>query len=411
MKKEKTKEELIIDAILENNQMITAKDVSNVLDTMYGKIVQRLLEAEMDNHLGYNKSSRDKKEDNNRRNGYSSKGKKIKTDKGVITVDMPRDRDGNFDPIILQKRQRVLTGYDDVVIGMYAKGLTQEDIKEMIKKIYKIDLSKEFISTLISSVNDEVKKWQQRKLQKVYPFVYIDCLYVPIREDLISEKTAIYVILGIGLDGKKEVLGVWIDGTESPTYWITILDDIKKRGVEDIFVISLDGLKGLPEAINVVYPHTNTQRCVVHIVRNIYKVCNKKEVKEIINDFKKIYTSPSLEAAKLEYQNFIEKYKNNNVVIRKVNDNINHIFDLYDYPQEIRKVIYTTNPIESLNSALRKVTNGKGSFPTKEAVLKVMYLRIRDLEKKWEKGTLGWKKILNQLIEIYGERITKHLNI
>lgn len=410
MKKEKTKEDLIIDEILENNKMVTAKDVSDVLDSMYGRIVQRLLDAEMNNHLGYSKSSREEKDDN-RRNGYSSKAKKVKTDKGVITVDMPRDRDGSFNPIILQKRQRVLTGYDDIVIGMYAKGLTQEDIKDMIKQIYKIDLSKEFISNLISSVNDEVKAWQNRQLQKIYPFVYIDCLYVPIREDLVSEKTAIYVMLGIGLDGKKEVLGIWIDGTESSTFWTTILEEIKERGVEDIFVISLDGLKGLPEAINTVYPHTNTQRCIVHIVRNIYKICNKKDAKEIIKDFKKIYTSNSLEQSKLEYQNFIEKYKDSKLVIKKVNDNIDHIFGLYDYPQEIRRVIYTTNPIESLNSALRKVTNGKGSFPTKESVLKVLYLRVRDLEKKWRKGTLGWKIILNQLIEIYGNRITKYLDM
>lgn len=410
MKKEKTKEDLIIDQILENNEMVTAKDVSDVLDTMYGRIVQRLLDAEMDNHLGYSKSSREEKDDN-RRNGYSSKGKKVKTDKGVITIDMPRDRDGSFNPIILQKRQRVLAGYDDIVIGMYAKGLTQEDIKEMIKKIYKIDISKELISNLISSVNDEVKAWQNRTLQNIYPFVYIDCLYVPIREDLVSEKTAVYVMLGIGLDGKKEVLGVWIDGTESATYWTTILEEIKDRGVKDIFVISLDGLTGLPEAINTVYPQTNTQRCVVHIVRNIYKVCNKKEAKEVINDFKKIYRSDSLEQAQLEYQNFTEKYKDKKAIIKKIKDNIEHIFGLYDYPQEIRKVIYTTNPIESLNSAIRKVTNGKGSFPTKESVFKVLYLRIRDLEKKWSKGTLGWKVILNQLIEIYGERITKYLEV
>ena len=410
MKKEKTKEDIILDQIIENNTMVTAKDVSNVLDSMYGKLVQRLLDAEMDNHLGYDKNSREEKDDN-RRNGHSSKGKKIKTDKGVITIDMPRDRDGSFDPIILKKRQRVLAGYDDIVISMYAKGLTQEDIKEMIKKIYKVDLSKEFISHLISSVNDEVSAWQKRPLQRVYPFVYIDCLYVPIREDLVSEQTAIYVMLGIGIDGKKEVLGIWIDGTEAASYWTTILEEIKSRGVEDILFISLDGLKGLPEAINTVFPKTITQRCIVHIVRNIYKVCNKKEAKTIINDFKKVYTSSSLEQAKLEYENFVEKYKDNKTVLKKVSDNIEHIFGLFDYPQEIRKVIYTTNPIESLNSALRKVTNGKGSFPTKEAVLKVLYLRVRDLENKWQKGTIGWKTILSQLTILYGERITKYLEI
>ena len=411
MKKEKTKKDLIIDQIIESNTMVTAKDVSNVLDDLYSNIVQRLLDAEMEEHLGYSKSSREDKKSTNRRNGTSCKGKKVRTDKGVIHVDMPRDRDGSFNPIIIGKKQKVLKGYDDIVIGMYAKGLTQEDIKEMIKKIYRIELSKSFISTLISSVSEEVKKWQTRPLQSFYPFVYVDCLYVPIREDLISKKTAIYVMLGIDLEGKKEVLGVWMDESESSTFWKSVFEDIKERGVEDLLFVSLDGQKGLPEAIETVFPKATTQRCVVHIVRNLYAVCAKKEVKEVIQDFKKIYKSASLEQAKLEYFNFLEKYKDKDKIIKKVNENIESIFNLFDYPIEIRKVIYTTNPIDSLNSALRKVTNGKGSFPTKEAVIKVLYLRIKELEEKWKKGISNWSVILNQLVLLYGERVTKHLDL
>lgn len=409
MKCKKTKDDIILDQILENNVIVTAKDVSNVLDNLYGKLVNRLLNSEMDAHLGYDKSSHKTKTDSNRRNGYSSKNKRIKTDHGEITVDMPRDRLGSFEPIILNKRQRVLTGYDEIIIGMYAKGLTQEDIKEMIKKIYKIELSKSFISELIKGVNEEVVSWQNRKLQAVYPFIYIDCLYVPIKDDLVSEKTAVYVMLGVGLNGYKDVLGIWIDKTESSTFWTNIFEEIKERGVNDILVISMDGLSGLSEAIEQVYPKTKTQRCIVHLVRNLYKVCAKKEAKEVISDFKKIYTSSNEEQAKMEYENFINKYKNKPIITTKVTDYMKYIIPLFEYPKEIRKVIYTTNPIESLNSALRKVTKGKGSFPNKEAVIKVLYLRVRDLEKKWNKPIPNWSIILNQLSIIYDDRILNYI--
>lgn len=409
MKREKTLNDEIVDKILENNTMVTAKDVSNVLDNLYGNIVQRLLETEMDNHLGYKKSSHEEKDDKNRRNGYSSKGKKVRTDHGQISVDMPRDRDGSFEPMIIAKKQKVLKGYDDIIIGMYAKGLTQDDIKEMIKKIYKIDLSKQLISELISSVNEEVKTWQNRKLQKFYPIIYMDCLYVPIREDLISKETAIYVMLGVGIDGKKEVIGIWIDETESASYWTNILEEIKQRGVEDVLFFCLDGLTGLSEAIKSVFPLCNTQRCIVHLCRNLYKICSKKIRKEVMKDFKKIYNSVSLEQAELEQKNFIEKYKDYDKIVDRVTEYMNYIQPLFEYPAEIRKLIYTTNPIESLNSALRKVTRGKGSFPTREAVMKVLYLRVQDLEMKWEKARPGWSQILNQLSVLFGDRIIKYI--
>jgi putative transposase len=325
---------------------------------------------------------------------------------------MPRDRDGSFDPIILSKRQRVLKGYDDIIIGMYAKGLTQEDIRQLLIKIYKIDISKTLISHLISSVNEEVIKWQNRRLKSIYPFIYIDCLFIPIKNDLVSKKTAVYVMLGIGLDGKKEVLGIWLNETESATFWTEILEEIKERGVEDIIFISMDGLTGLDTAIETVYPNTLTQRCVVHLCRNLYKICPKKVAKNIMSDYKKIYQSNTKEAALIELENFNDKYSEKYPkIVKKVNDSMEYILLLFEYPKEIRKVIYTTNPIESLNSALRKVTNGKGSFPSKEAVIKVLYLRVRDLEEKWSKGVRNWKTILNQLIILHEKRITKHLDL
>ena len=291
---------------------------------------------------------------------------------------------------------------------MYAKGMSLKDISEMIKQIYKVDLSVETISHLTSKVSEEVNKWQQRKLEKFYPFIYVDCLYAPIKKDLISEKTAIYVMLGINKDGKKDVLGIWINETESATFWTGVFEEIKERGVEEILFISIDGLTGLSEAIEKIYPKAKTQRCIVHIVRNIYSILEKKKAKEIIADFKKIYTSSNIENAKLEYENFIEKYKENTKLIKKVNSLIENVLSIFEYPAEIRKIIYTTNPIESLKSSLRKVTRGKGSFISKEALLKVLYLRIQDLQKSWSIKTKDWNKVKNQIIELFGERILKY---
>lgn len=290
---------------------------------------------------------------------------------------------------------------------MYAKGMSLKDISEMIKQIYKVDLSIETISNLTSAVSEEVEKWQNRPLKDFYPFIYVDCLYAPVKKDLISEKTAIYVMLGINKYGKKEVLGIWINQTESATFWTSVFEEIKDRGVKEILFVSMDGLTGLFEAIEKVFPQATTQRCIVHIVRNIYSILDKKKAKEIINDFKKIYTASNIYNAKLEYENFIEKYNSNTKLIKKVSSLIEHVFSIFEYPEEIRKIIYTTNPIESLNSCLRKVTRGKGSFISVEALLKVLYLRIKDLEKTWSKGTRNWGNVQNQIIELYGDRILK----
>lgn len=409
MKKEPSKNKAIIELMMKENDLKSCQDISNMFNNMFGEIVQTLLDAEMDDFIGYDKNSHDKKENGNRRNGVTSKSKKIKTDKGIINVTPPRDRDGEFEPMIIKKRQKVLEGMDEIVTAMYAKGLSLSDIKEMIKKLYCIELSKETLSNLTSAVTEKLEIWQSRKLKKCYSFVYVDCLYCPIKKDLISEKTAIYVMLGIDLNGKKEVLGIWIDSTESATFWNGIFEEVKSRGVEEILFVSMDGLKGLPEAIEKIFPKTITQRCIVHLVRNIYSILGKKECKEVIADFKKIYTAPNKIKAELEYEGFLEKYKDNAKLIKKVKEYIEHIYQLFEYPKEIQKIIYTTNPIESLNSALRKVTKGKGSFINKDALLKVLYLRIEELEKKWSKGTAGWEIVRKQLGILFEDRLKNYL--
>ena len=413
-KKEITEEEKIDNQILDllmKKGIKTAPEISKELNQMYGKVVQRLLDEEFNEFMEYEKGSHVNKKDNNRRNGSTSKGKKVKTDNGEITIVPPRDREGKFEPQIVKKRQRVLEGFDNLVISMYAKGNSLKDIKETIREIYSIELSEETISNMTKSVNEEIVKWQNRKLQKCYPFVYVDCLYCSVKEDLRSIKKAIYVTLGIDTQGKKEVLGIWIDITESASKWCEIFEELKSRGVEDIFFVSMDGLTGLSEAIESVYPQAITQRCIVHIVRNIYSILPKKEAKEIISDFKKIYTSSNLENAKLEYENFIEKYKENKKLIKKVKENIEWIYQLFDYPIGIRKVIYTTNAIESLNSGLRKVTKGKGSFINENALMKVLFLRIQDLQKNWSKGIKNWGKIQNELSILFEDRFLKYIEI
>ena len=413
-KKEITEEEKIDNQILDllmKKGIKTAPEISKALNQMYGKVVQRLLDEEFNEFMEYEKGSHVNKKDTNRRNGSTSKGKKVKTDNGEITIIPPRDREGKFEPQIVKKRQRVLEGFDNLVISMYAKGNSLKDIKETIREIYSIELSEETISNMTKSVNEEIVKWQNRKLQKCYPFVYVDCLYCSVKEDLRSIKKAIYVTLGIDTQGKKEVLGIWIDTTESASKWCEIFEELKSRGVEDIFFVSMDGLTGLSEAIESVYPQAITQRCIVHIVRNIYSILPKKETKEIISDFKKIYTSSNLENAKLEYENFIEKYKENKKLIKKVKENIEWIYQLFDYPIGIRKVVYTTNAIESLNSGLRKVTKGKGSFINENALMKVLFLRIQDLQKNWSKGIRNWGKVQNELSILFEDRFLKYIGI
>ena len=413
----KKKEEDVYDKIaklmMESKELVTSKDVSNALNIIQGKILQSMLEGELSYHLEYEKNSKEEKNTENRRNGYSSKNKRIRTNNGEITISMPRDRDGSFEPTIIGKRQRVLNDIDDSIICMYAKGMSLSDITDIVKETYKIEVSTSFISTIVKQVTTDLEKWNNRSLKSFYPFLYVDCLYTYVKEELISVKRPVYVIIGIDITGHKEVIGTWLGDSngEGAYFWRQIFEELKSRGVKDILYVSMDGLKGLEEAINEVYPRTQTQRCVVHLTRNLYGICPKKGAKEIIGDFKKIYTSSSLEQGLLELENLKNKHQDKKKIVLKVEEYMEYIKPLFELPQEIRKIIYTTNPIESVNSALRKVTRGKGSFPNKEALMKVLFLRIQDLEKKWSKGTKGWSTVLSQLIELHKERITKYLEI
>lgn len=386
-------------------------DVENYLDSLLQPLMQRLLDTELENHLEYSKYKhlKDKKV-NNIRNGYC-KEKYVKTRYGNIKIRTPRDRNATFKPIIIEKGQTRLTGFEDKCIAMYAKGISLRDIEQTLKEIYGVKINKDEISKLISAVSEETEKWRKRNLKPLYVFTYADCLYIPIKDDITSSKKAIYVIIGVDSEGYKDILGLWIDNTESGSFWSNVFEDLKERGVEDILYMSSDGIAGFKGSLERVFPKTQSQRCVVHLVRNIYSLCPKKEAKNIIADYKKIYTSVSLDEANIELEEFKKKYDKHTKIVKKVENFMEFLEPLFELPQEIRKCIYTSNAIESVNSALRKVTKGKGAFPNENSVYKILYLRIKELSKKWKKPIQNWSKIQPQLIDIFGDRYTKYLDI
>lgn len=411
---QKSLNDLIIEEAVKqykNGNIKSGLDVTNFLDGLLQPLMQKILDAELENHLEYSKYEHTKgKKQTNTRNGHC-KPKTVKTEYGNIEIETPRDRNATFEPVIIEKGQTRLPGFEDKCIALYAKGMSHRDIENTLKEIYGVKINKDQITTLISAVNEETENWRKRKLKPMYVFTYADCLYVPIKNDITSDKKAVYVIIGVDVYGYKEVLGMWIDTTESATFWTNVFEDLKERGVEDILYMSSDGIAGFKNSLERVFPKTQAQRCVVHLVRNLYSICPRKDSKEIIADYKKIYTSISLDEANLNLDAFKEKYKDQKRILKKVEDSMQYLEPLFELPQEIRKCIYTSNSVESVNSALRKVTRGKGAFPSEASVFKVMYLRIRELSEKWKKPIPNWKTIQPQLIEIFGKRYTKYVEI
>ena len=416
MKKEKEnkdlKEMLIDEAVKQYKEgnIKNSMDVENFLDSLLQPLMQKLLDAELDNHLEYEKYEHSKNKKDNSRNGYC-KNKQVETKYESNSIKTTRDRKGSFKPVIIEKGQTKLTGFEDKCVSLYAKGMSTRDIEKILCELYGVNISKDEITKLISVVNEETNKWRERKLQPLYVFTYADCLYIPIKDDFISEKKAVYVIVGVDVNGYKSILGMWIDESESASFWTSVFEDLKARGVEDILYMSSDGIAGFKGSLETVFPKTQSQRCVVHLTRNIAKLCPRKQLKEIIKGWKEIYTSPSLEVAYVCLEKFKKDFSNHKSVVKKVEDFMQYLETLFELPDEIRKAIYTSNAVESVNSALRKVTKGKGSFPSKDSVYKILYLRIKELNEKWCKPIKNWNKIQLQITEIFGERYTKYLKI
>ena len=407
--------ELIIDEAVKQykeGKITNGLDVENFLDGLLQPLMQKLLDAELENHLEHPRYKHSKnKKNRNIRNGYC-KEKTVKTKYGNIFIRTPRDRNATFSPIIIEKGQTTLTGFEDKCIALYAKGMSVRDIEKTLKEIYGVKINKDQITKLISVVSKETETWRNRKLKPMYVFTYADCIYVPIKnDDITTTKKAIYIIIGVDTQGYKEILGMWIDETESASFWNNVFEDLKERGVKDILYMSSDGIAGFKGSLEMVFPKAQSQRCVVHLVRTLYSLCPKKEAKEIVGDFKKIYTSTSLEEACLMLDIFKKRYSEQKRIVKKVIEFMPYLEPLFELPQEIRKCIYTTNAIESVNSALRKVTRGKGAFPSEASVFKVLYLRIKELSEKWNKPIQNWKTIQAQLTELFGDRYTKYLNL
>ena len=409
---DKTRDTIINEAVnqYKEGKIKNSLDVEDFLDGLLQPLMQKLLDAELDNHLDYEKYEHSKNKDNSR-NGYC-KEKNVKTKYGNIKVQTPRDREATFDPIIIEKGQTKLTGFEDKCIALYAKGMSVRDIEKTLKEIYGVKINKDDITKLISVVSEETEKWRSRPLKPIYVFTYADCLYVPIKDELTSDKKAIYVVIGVDAEGYKDILGMWIDKTESGSFWSNVFEDLKERGVQDILYMSSDGIAGFKGSLEQVFPKTQSQRCVVHLVRNLYSLCPKKQARTIIVDYKKIYTSSNIEEANLFLDEFKNKYEKDHCkVVKKAQDFMQYLEPLFELPQEIRKCIYTSNAVESVNSALRKVTRGKGAFPSENSVYKVLYLRLKELKEKWNKPIQNWKTIQPQLVELFGERYTKYLEL
>lgn len=404
-KHEKTPQEVFAEQFVSELQPKTVEDVEEGLKSIFGPIFESMLKGELAAHLGYESNDHGPKESLNRRNGYTNKT--LKSSAGEIPIKSPRDRDGTFDPKLVPKRQTDISGIEQKVLAMYGKGLSQRDIADIIDDIYGFRLSAQQISIITDSVVEEMTKWQERALKKMYSFMFVDCLYVSIRTEFETKKHAVYCIVAYDLDGRKDILGLWIADNESKNQWLLIFDELKKRGVEDVAFVSMDGLPGLEEATKTIFPKAVVQRCIVHLVRNSVKYVPAKRYKEFTANLKQIYQAPNKKVALLEFEKFKERWAEYPGAVKVWESNWHHVEQLYNYTDSIRRMMYTTNTIESINSSFRKVTR-KGTFPDETAVLKVLYLRVLELYDKWQdKAYRNWPIIRNQLILIddLGDRI------
>lgn len=383
--------------------------MENALKDVFGPMFEAMLQGEMNNHLGYSSNDKSDKTTENRRNGYGYKI--LNTTKGNIEINVPRDRDASFEPQLIKKRQRDVSEIEDKVISMYAKGMSQRDISSTIEDIYGFSVSHEMISDITDAVIPEMEEWQTRPLEKCYTFIFVDCLYTKIRTDYEIKEYAVYTILGYTIDGKKQILGLWLNETESKHKWMQIFDEIKARGVEDIFFLSMDGVSGLESGVKAIFPKTIVQRCIVHLVRNSIKYVPSKDYKAFTSSLRKVYGATSLKACHTAFEAFKQQWSQYPGAVDVWKRNFTHVEQLFDYGSNIRKIMYTTNAVESIHSSYRKVTK-KGAFPNENALLKLLFIRTKELQKKWSTGYIpNWSMVMNQLLlhDQIKDRVIKYL--
>lgn len=394
------KEQMLSDAFLK--QFKTGEELNSFLAELQKRGIEKILEGELDAHLGYEKH--EKTPDANARNGYSNK--KIKTSYGESKIQVPRDRDASFNPMLIPKRQSMVDGLENVIVSLYAKGMTVSDIEEQIREVYNFQVSTSTISRITDAVASDVIAWQNRSLEPVYLVVWMDGVVFKVRENSKVINKTIYLAVGLNKDGRKEVLGMWLGRNESASFWLGVLTDLKARGVEDILITATDNLNGFTETIKQVFPESNTQICVVHQIRNSCRYVVWKDKKAFTKDMKQIYDAPTKQAARAALEDLANTWgRKYPYAVKSWEDNWEELTVFFDFPLEIRKIIYTTNLIENLNGKIRKYTKNKLSFPTDEAVLKSVFLALREATKKWTMPIHNWGLILNQFLTIFEKRV------
>lgn len=369
-------------------------------------LIERALGAELGHHLGYPNGATKPETALNQRNGKSAKT--VITEDGPLRIDVPRDRDGSFEPLLIPKHERRFTGFDDKIIAMYARGMTVREIQGFLTDQYDVDVSPEFISSVTDAVMAEVGAWQARPLEPMYPVVFFDALRVKIREDAVVRNKAIYLALGVLPDGTRDILGLWVEGTEGAKFWMKVFNDLKTRGVNDILIAVTDGLKGMPEALGTVFPATTLQTCIVHLIRNSLDYASWKDRKLMAAAIKPIYTAASAEAAQAELDAFEQgawgqKFPTVVAAWRRAWD---RVIPFFAFPPAVRRVIYTTNAIESINARLRKIIKTRGHFPSDDAASKLIWLALRNITADWSRAAHNWKEAMNQFAILYADRFT-----
>ena len=382
----------------------TQKDLSDITGKLMKVVLESALNAELTDHLGYKKDEKSDSRKSNTRNGFSQKT--IKSDKGELELQTPRDRQATFEPKIVPKGKTRLEGFEDNILSLYARGMTTRDIQGAIKELYSgAEISHSVIANVTDAVIDEVIEWQNRPLETTYPIVFLDCIVVKVHQDKRNIKKAIYLALGITEDGQKDLLGLWISENEGSKFWLGVLTDLQNRGVKDIFVFAVDGLTGFPEAINAAFPKAKIQLCIVHMVRNSLRYVPSKDMKAVARDLKAIYNSATLTDAEEALEEFKIKWSAKYPHIEKSwRRNWENLITIFDYPDEIRKIFYTTNAIESLNSVIRKAIRNRKIFPSDQSALKVIYLSVKKASERWTMPLRNWKPAMNRFAIEYGER-------
>ena len=394
----------MLDRLLEGKRPEEVVGQGGLLEDLTKRLLERALEGELTEHLGYEKHATEGRNGGNSRNGRTRK--RVKTDAGEVEIEVPRDREGSFEPQLVPKGQRRLPGFDEKVIALYARGMTTREIQGHLKEIYKVEVSPSLISTVTDAVLDDVKTWQSRPLEALYPIVYLDAIHVKMRTSGHVQTQAVYLALALTMEGEKELLGLWVGEAEGAKFWLSVLTELKNRGVRDVLIASVDGLAGFPEAIESVFPKTQVQLCIVHMVRGSLRYVSWKERKVVSRDLRAIYRAPTLEAAEAALTAFEERWDARFPMIgRKWRTNWQNLTPFFDYPPEIRKVMYTTNAVEAMNAQLRKVTKKRGAFPNSEAVRKVLYLAIMKASERWTRPVQDWTAALNHFTLVFPDRV------